>query len=349
MKQRQVVILLGVGLLAVILGVWLGSSRENPVTTVGTVVLPGAEAALNKVTEVHLIRGDGTSTTLKPGAAGWTVADRDYPADTGKVRKLLLDIGSLNVVEEKTRQPANYPTLGVEDVKGQAKATGTLVELVTAGKIYALIVGKSSSGKSGYVRVAGNVQSLLAAPLITVEADPKRWLDPQLLDVTMDRVKSFDVKLADSPGYTASRGKKEQQDFAVTGIPKGRELSSPAAADPIAGSLNGLTLDDVHKATASSDAKLSQVVFHTFDGLDVTVLGHKDGTRTLISLAVHGAGKDAETEAKTLGDRVTGWEFEIPSYKYDAIFKSLDELLAKPPEKADKGKKPAAKPATKAK
>jgi hypothetical protein len=345
--QRRVLALLAAAVLLVVLAVWLASHRQSTPTLAGDLVLPGAEGALNKVTEVHLIRGDSTRTTLKPGPTGWTVAERDYPADTGKVRKLMLDLGSLNVVEEKTRLPANYPQLGVEDVT-TPNATGTRVELVTPARTFAIIIGKSSSGKSGYVRVADKPLSVLAAPLITVDADPKRWLDPTLLDVPMNRVKAVDVKPADGPAYTASREKKEQQDFGVTGIPKGRELTSPAAANPVAGSLSGVTLDDVHKAAAPPATKLSQVVFHTFDGLDVTVLGRKDGPHTLISLAVHGAGKDAETEAKTLGDRVTGWEFEIPSYKYDMIFKPLDDLLVKPPEKPKAGAKKPAKASTKA-
>lgn len=344
MKPNHVLGLLGGALVLLILGWWLTSSQQGHATLVGTgdLVLPGAEAALNKVTEVHLVRGDGTKTTLKRGASGWDVAERSYPADTGKVRKLLLDLGSLNVVEEKTRIPANYPKLGVEDVK-DAKATGTRVELVVPGsKNFALIIGKSSSDKSGYVRVADHAESLLAAPLITVDADPKRWVDPTLIDLPMDRVKAVDVKLADGPAYSISREKKEQQDFGVTGIPKGRELTSPAAADPLGGALSGLTLEDVHKA-ASTDAKLSQVVFHTFDGLDITLQGRKDGPRTLVSLAVHSGSKESETEAKTLGDRLTGWEFEIPSYKYDLIFKPLEDLLQKLPEKTDKkaDKKPA--------
>ena len=50
----------------------------------------------------------------------------ESPADTTKVRKLLLDLGALNIVEEKTRLPANYPQLGVEDVSSP-KASGTAV------------------------------------------------------------------------------------------------------------------------------------------------------------------------------------------------------------------------------
>ena len=54
-------------------------------------------------------------------------------------------------------------------------------------KTYSVIVGKSSGANSGYVRVSGSMQSLLAAPSMTVDADPKRWLDHTLLDVAQDR------------------------------------------------------------------------------------------------------------------------------------------------------------------
>ena len=42
--------------------------------------------------------------------------------------------------------------------------------------------------------------------------------------------------------------------------------------------------------------------------------------------------KETEAEAGKLNARLGGWEFEIPDYKYGAIFRPLDELLKKPPE-----------------
>jgi hypothetical protein len=345
MTPRNVIVLLGIGLLVIIAGAWLSWPHTERAKTAGDLVIPGLEeGTVNTVNEVRLAKGDDTHATLKRTPSGWSVAERGYPADSGKVRKLLLDLRSLNVVEEKTHIPANYPALGVEDVTSP-KATGTLVTLVTPAKTFSLIIGKSSSGKSGFVRVAKAERSLLAAPLITVDADPKRWLEQALIDVSMDRVKGFDVKPAEGPAYSASRDKKEQQDFGVTGIPKGRELTSPAAADPIAGSLSLLTLEDVHKAPDKSDAKLSHIVFHTFDGLDVDVAGHKDGTRTLVTLAAQATDKARSAEAEGLSSRLQGWEFEIPSYKYDVIFRPLDELLQKPPEaKKEPAKKGKAKP-----
>ena len=343
MTPRRLTTLFVAGLLIIVFAIWLSSKRHlERSTSAGELVLPGLEQALNSVTEVRLVKGDETHTTLKKGANDWTVDERGYPADSGKVRKLLLDLASLDVVEEKTRTPANYPLLGVEEVNSP-KATGTRVEAATAGKTYSLIVGKSSSAKSGYVRISGSEQSLLAAPSLTLDTDPKRWLDRTLIDVAQDRVKDFTVKPADGPAYTASRPSKDQQDFSVADIPKGRELSNPTAADPTAGALMGLMLDDAQRApTTPADPKtVSHATFHTFDGLAVDVSGRKDGSRTLISFAAGSTDKATEAQAQALTARTQGWEFEIPSYKYDSIFRPLEDLLQKPEPAANKS--PAAK------
>ncbi len=78
-------------------------------------MLKALKAQLNEVTEVRVSRGDGSKTTLKKQPSGWIVAERDYAADSGKVRKLLIDLSSLETVEIKTSDPAKYSQLGVED------------------------------------------------------------------------------------------------------------------------------------------------------------------------------------------------------------------------------------------
>jgi Domain of unknown function (DUF4340) len=346
MSPRRVTLLLVAGIVVIVLAVWLSSSPHSEQgSAAGEPVLPGLDrGTVNSVTEVRLSKADSTQTTLKKGAADWSVAERGYPADSGKVRKLLLELSALNVVEEKTRVPENYPALGVEDTHS-SKATGTRVDVVTAGKTYSLIVGKSSGAKSGFVRVVSAPQSLLAAPSISVDADPKRWLDHALIDIPQDRIKEIAVAPAGGPAYTARRASKDPPDFAVTDIPKGRKLSSPAAADPIAGSLSSVSLDDVQHAPQTAPAGVSHAVFSTFDGLKIDVAGRKEGTRTLVSFTPTSTTKATEAEAKVLAARMQGWEFEIPSYKYDGMFRSLEDLLQKPepPAKGGKGKAPGSK------
>ena len=352
MTPRRVAVLFVCGLLVIAGAIWLSSRRHlEHATLAADLVLPGLEAAINSVSEVDLRRGDGTRTSLKKASVGWVVGERDWAADPGKVRKLLLDLGALNVVEEKTRLPENYPRLGVEDVN-TPKASGTEVDVVTPGHTYALIVGKTSSGKSGYVRVAATAPSLLAAPLLTLDADPKTWLEHSLIDLPQTRVRQVEEKPAGGPAWSAARDKKEQPDFAVTGVPKGRQLTAAGAADPVAGALSALTLEDVHKGAAPADARVSRAVFRTFDDLEVTVTGRKDDTRSLIAFSAHATAPAAAGEAQQLNTRLGGWEFEIPDYKYGTLFRPLEELLQKPPEPARKpaaakvaAPKPAAAPA----
>lgn len=343
MTGRRVAGLLAVGVGVIAFAMWIASQRHlERATLSGDLVLPTLEHNVNGVTEVTLRKGDGTHATLRKDAAGWSVGERGWPADAARVRKLLLDLGALNVVEEKTRVPANYPQLGVEDVSSP-KATGTRVEAVSPGHTWALIVGKSSGGKSGFVRLVSAPQSLLAAPLLTVDADPKGWLERTLIDLPVNRVREVEEKPAGGASYAVAREKKEQTNFSVTPLPKGRELSYAGAADPIASALSSLNLDDVSKVAASPDPKAAHALYHTFDGLEVDVAGRKDGTRSLVTVSARSSAKETEVEAQQLNARLHGWEFELPDYKYSAIFRPLEDLLKKPPEPEKKTAKASTK------
>jgi len=335
-SARRVGALLIAGLAVIAFAIWLSSRRHlDRDMAAGDLVLPGLQQSVNAVATVTLRKGDDTRTTLKKETTDWSVGERGWPADVSKVRKLLLDLGALNIVEEKTRLPANYPALGVEDVSSP-KATGTLIDVAAPARSWLLIIGKSSTAKAGFVRVAEAPQSLLAAPLLSVDADPKGWLDRTLLDIPLERVREVAEKPTQGPAFVASREKKEQNNFAVSPLPKGRALTGPAAAEPLAGALAALTLDDVRKVSGASGAPLTHAVYSTFDGLELELSGRKDGTHDLVLISARSSAKESAAEADKLSARLNGWEFEIPDYKYNVIFTPLEELLEKPPEPAKK-------------
>lgn len=340
MNARRVGWLLVAGLVVIGFAIWVSSLRHlERATLAGDLVLPGLEHGVNTVTEVRLHKADDIHSTLQKGAAGWLVAERGWPAEVNKVRKLLLDLGALNVVEEKTRLSANYPALGVEDLS-TPKASGTQIEVVSPARTWALIVGKPSGAKSGYVRVANAPQSFLAAPLLTVDAAPKSWLVTALLDLPAERLREIEERPAEGAAYSATKQKTDDAHFIVKPVPKGRELSGPGAADSLAAALSALTLEDVAKATAA-DPKAPRAFFRTFDGLELEVAGRKDGNRALVSLSARATTPAANEEAQHLKTRLDGWEFEIPDYKYAAIFTPLTELLKPVPEPPAKAAKPA--------
>lgn len=403
MSPRRLLLLVVLGLLVIAGAVWLSLQRSLPRdTTIARHVLPTLSGALNDISEVRIVKaGDRVVVTIKRGTAGWQVAERGgYPADSSKVRKLLIDLSLLETVEEKTANPKLYPQLGVEDLK-DPKATGVRLELAGLKQPLSLIVGKTSGMHSTFVRVPDQAQSYLASPQVNVDAEPANWLDRNLLDIAAARVQQAQVRAASGAPYTVKRDTREQTDFAVPDLPRGRALTSPTAANSASSALAGLTFDDVRAVAPDEDwtKSAAQTEFRLFDGTVITIQGHsvddkhwirigssfdealqqrfaatpapaaKDGSSgapagTTIASSTSATPKPAtpaaapgtpasaaksaaevRAESDALAKRTSGWAYAIPGYKYDTIFRPLEQLLQ--PLTPPKPAKPAgaAKPA----
>jgi hypothetical protein len=325
---RRVLLLAIAAVLVVTIAAYVSWERREDRATATHSVLPGLDEGVNAVTEVRLSKSDGTRVTLRKRASDWMVAERDYRADSGRIRKLLLDLAALEVVEEKTSSAENYPQLGVEDVEAP-KGAGMLVEVISPKQSYTLIVGKPAGTKGSYVRVPKTEQSLLVQPQLNLDPDAKRWIDRTLLDIPQDRIREVSIHPPEGPEYTVTRAAKDQTDFAVSGIPKGRALSSPSAANSAASALATLMLDDVRRVPKEPTDPRAQLTakFTTFDGLTLEVAGRKEGERHFLAASAESTARETAAEADSLNARLAGWEFEVPAYKYDAIFRPLEELL----------------------
>lgn len=340
MSSRRAAIIFIAAFVAIAGSAWLSSRRHLDRSIMsGELVLPELKARINDVTELHLSKAGGTATTLRKGRDGWEVREREYPADSSKVRKLLLDLAALEVVEEKTRDPANYGAIGVADL-GAEHATGTRIDIIAGASTQSILIGNASGMKSGFVRLPNDARSLLATPRPSPDAEAAQWIDKSLFSIPAARIKQASFA---GPGgaYSIARDKAETVNFTVSGIPKGRKLASDAAGNASANGLDLLNIDDVRKATpAPADA--AHASFTTFDGLVLEATGHAEGERRFISFSAKSTTASQEHEARTLLTRFAGREFEIPSYKYDAIFRPVEELLEKLPEpKAASAKAPA--------
>lgn len=308
---------------------WLSTQRHlERAVEAGSRVLPELESTLNGVSSIRIARGDGTQVTLRRDSDGWKVVERNHAANSGQVRKLLLDLAALAVVEQKTADPKRYAVLGVDAVKGPA-AKGALVTL--QGKTTAaLIIGKVEGARQVYVRRNGEAGSLLAAPQIAVDADPRRWLDTLLIDVKPNRIRRVAITVRDELTYTAERGPDSQGSLALTAVPRGREVADPATVDALAGALADLRFEDVEAAGASTPASLpsgSMSRFDTVDGLTLDIAERQAGSRRLITVVATGSTESSRAEAERINLKVRGLEFEIADYKASVLFRRLEELL----------------------
>ena len=119
------------------------------------------------------------------------------------MRRLLLGLADLSLVEPKTRRPELLSRLDLDD-PGNGKSTLVRLRNRTGGTVAELIVGKTRRGRLGggndgvYVRKPGDKQAWLAAGSLELPADLVGWLDRRIIDVPAGRIAS--VTLTGSDG-----------------------------------------------------------------------------------------------------------------------------------------------------
>jgi hypothetical protein len=368
MNRQRFIALMVAALVAIAGAMYLSTQRNLPRDPHGMALLPSLAGELNSVSALTVRKGASPPVTVHKQGEQWTVAERaDYPADVPKLKKLLLASSDAKIREEKTSNPDSYAIIGVED-PSQPGATGTQIELTAQNGKLALIVGKSA-GEGTFVRRAGEKTSYIVEPGISVEAEPRYWIDTRLLDIPTDKIQSIESKPASgaafsvhrvaasqpkptdnksgSPSSTASAANSSPANpppalaadkFVLEGVPSGRQAADSQTLAPSPAHFSNLSVEDVVPAGDIDFSKPSIVTVTLADGGVITFTGAVIGDKRWIKVA---APKDA-----ALTSKANGRAFEMASYRYDGIFRPLELLLVPkpPPSPPPSAKKPAAAP-----
>jgi hypothetical protein len=380
MSRQRFIALLVAALAAITAALYLSTQRNVVREVHGLPLLPALASELDSVTSLSVLKGSTTpSVTVHKQGEQWTVAERaNYPADVAKLRKLLLALGDAKIREEKTSDPANYPIIGVEDPT-KPGATGAQIELLAKDAKLDVIVGKPIE-QGNFVRRAGEKSSYIVEPGISFEAEPRFWIDTRLLNFSADKIQSIQFKPDTGSTYTVRRvseptpkpdeGKKAAANatgtpsaagapaaaaaaapapaatpaapaaskFVLEGVPSGRQAADSNALAPSPTAFSDLNDDDVAPIADIDFSKPSTVILTLSDGSVITLTGAVVGEKHWIEVA---APQDA-----TLRTKASGRAFEIASYRYDQIFRPLEQLLVPKPAPAAKPAASTAKPAS---
>lgn len=346
MSSRRLAILLVLALAVIGGAFWLNARRTLPRDPeLGAPVLAGLAAHLDAITGLKLVGpGEEPLVTLERHDGHWQVREAGYPADAARVRRLLLALGDLHVVEAKTRDPARHAALGVEDPSGP-KAQSVRLELEGLAVPTALIVGHAAGTQGSYVRIPGTAQALEARPTIELPRNPHDWLARGVLDIASARIAAVEFARADGPAWRAERTSRGAAHFEVPDLPRGRELTAAGAADPAGSAFGNLEFDDVRRAVAPAPGeKRHRTVVRCFDGLVVTLEGAVAGADHWLTLTARfdpelaarfpptagqpaPAALDVKSEAARLAATSDGFEYKIPAYRFDSIFRPREEIL----------------------
>lgn len=347
--HNKVLRLAVVAVIALGLAVWAGRSRQPQETLAQSdVVVPGLAEGVNQVDRIVLTGAESKPiATLERKESGWVVAERNgYAADVAKVREFLLKLADATLLEAKTVLPESYAKLGVQDVAAK-DAAGVEVSIFGLKEPVKLIVGNFNGrgGEGTFVRRAGEAQSWLAKGNLVVDKVTANWLRRDLVDLPSSRIAAVEIT-TEGKTLRAFKDDPSAPDYQVANLPKGRELSSPAAANGLASVLSGLRFDDVLPAAGAEPgaAKVHAIRYLGFDGLRVEAQAWeadgKDYARFSASLDEAAATAAIEREQAAASDAYAAQKADA-----EAQAKAATEAAAKDAAKDPAGAPPAAPPA----
>ena len=294
--------------------------------------LPGLAGKLGEVATVE-VRRSGLDLTFVRKGDNWLVKEKaDYPADAAKIRRIVLALADMTLVEPKTAEPALYPRLEVGD-PGKGKSTMVTLDDKSGAALARLIVGKRSFDRLGegndgvYVRKPGERQSWLARGSLDFSDETPNWLARRIVDIPDKDVAKVVLTQPDGTALTLSRAKAEAK-FAVENPPKDAKYKSDTALGEPAMALETLDLDDVLPAEKFPvpDKGVTTAAYTTFDGLTVSVKLFPHDGKDWIAVGAAGSGKSAAA-AKKINEKTAHWVYEIPSYKAKMMQEKLADLL----------------------
>jgi hypothetical protein len=302
MSPRNFVILAGATAVSLALAIGAIVGRDVPVTAqpAATALFPGLIDRANEVRTVRVTGPDARTITLEAGEQGWKLKEKGgYPVKAEEVRKLVLGLAGLQLVEAKTAQPDRLQRLELEDPAGGKDAKSRLIELLAQDgqPVASAVVGKSKpglygGGRSGvYVRRAGEAQSWLAAGSLELPGDGLDLAERQVVDFPMTRIARVTLGLGGPSPIRIHRPDTDTLPYDVDAAPpEGREIDRDKV-EQVAGSLGLLTFQDVKPVAGLAlppDARRTR--YETFDGLAVEVtaarIGEGDAAERWVTLSV---------------------------------------------------------------
>lgn len=283
---RKSLVILGVVAAALVLVGFIVSRQQAPSDQLSAeleAMFPGFDEQLPQVRRLT-VTGGGNEVLVdvenRDGA--WLALHRGgYPVEFSRVRESLASLAAAHLREAKTSNPEYYGRLGVDGVD-QAETEARLVTVtLDSGDQRKVIIGKKAEGwKAHYARLADQAQSWVLDREIDLESDPVRWLDVDVMDVDLDRVRSVLHVAPDGETLRTWKDTPGDENYHVEGIPEGHELTYPAVPEVVADVIDGLRMEDVlpRKDFSFPEDATYTSRFETFDGLVVdSRIAEKDG------------------------------------------------------------------------
>jgi hypothetical protein len=226
--------------------------------------------------------------------------------DFSKLSRFLVNFSEYRIVEEKTSIPLNHSRLGVA-----RNGPGAGARVILMPGEYSLLVGNEAPSQGSFVRYPGDSQVYLTNKPVEASGDWLKWIDPVVINIEPANVR--EVKIATGPAELLLGNRKESSgEFELLGIPAGRELKHPTAADSLTRLLVNVRMVDVEPYDPLIFQDPSITRFVLLNGETIVVETIIVSGRFMMHLARKSLAK---------------WQFEISEFTYNELNKNMEAML----------------------
>lgn len=357
MNSKNLVIFAVITVVAILAATLVGKKRAPSSSLEKEILFSELSGQINDVHRLRLEKHGKTLGLVKTDTA-WVIEEADnYPANFGKIKETVIAVSKLMILARKTSNPDLYRRLGVEDPLAE-DANSLLLSLQDDkdNELATVIVGNTRHSKSAdslpglYVRLPADDSALLVEGRIDVSAESRDWIDRELMDIDAAQISKIVIEHKDGPRVSLHRA-EDIDDFTLDNIPEGKEMQSAVIISRISTMLESLSADGVVSADRIKDQVSSTATLSTFDGLDISIssaviddifyAGFSVSARQsestteeqLSSADEAGQAEQAPTApelAKSLNQKLAGWAYIIPDYKFELFTQQLEELVRGP-------------------
>ncbi|MCA9298681.1 MAG: DUF4340 domain-containing protein, partial [Phycisphaerales bacterium] len=282
---------------------------------------------------------------LRRESGAWVI-ENGYPATFEQVKKTLVAIADLEIIEEKTSNPERYARLGVQDPTGDdagddQPSPRVLSLFDDSGAVVAsLLIGKTEPGGRAYVRVPGQATSWLVEGDLTLQATRTTWVETEVLAIGRDRIRSVVIE---HPDQTIILGPNSETDtnFDILNLPPDLAPLRDGVGNNTAYALSYVALTDVAPVGDVDFTDAARGTWQLDNGVAIVVWTRMEDDHAWIrieAVAPDDATQDALDEVESLNGRLGGWAFRIAAFKAGYLAETLERLTkAKPVEEGAVG------------
>ncbi len=304
----------------------------------GIKLLPSLQRDMPRLSTITMKQGTQSITLERKGEA-WSLKDRGgYPVQGDRVRALMLRLADAELIDRKTRNPERFSLLELEDLTAKDAKSRLLVLADDKAKPLAeLLIGKRSveqfgAGKGGtYIRRPAEKETWLVNSEIEINTAVNMWVDTTIFEAQIAQVKQVDIDVGSEKfSIVRASGKPANKDaYAFAGgLPDGKKLKSDYTLEDVVNAFARVELEDVRKPVAPATGATAPMiaVYEMENGGKFTMKVRADGDARWAVVEATGEG-DAKAAADAVNAKAGGWEFKLPSWKAEQIFKKQADLI----------------------